>query len=297
MKKKTYDESSKKIKFYLIIEFLLVALISCPLFILDAKSADTIVFAVSVIFMWLPALAVLLTRKITKDKSDLLLKPLIKKNWKYYILAAFLPGVLIVFGAAAYFMIFPEQLDLSMGYIRELAASIGQTIDLPTLPTIMLLPIALVLIIAAPLVFVNHILAFGEEIGWRGYLTPLLCKKFGNIKGTLCGGALWGLAHAPLVCFGVNYSGDYPGAPFTGILMMVLFAATVGVLLTYLVNKTNSIIPSCIAHGAINAIREAPLFICLLGNNALLGPKPSGIIGMSGFLIIGIVLLVKTKKK
>lgn len=49
-------------------------------------------------------------------------------------------------------------------------------------------------------------------------------------------------------------------------------------------------IPACISHEVINALREAPLFICESNYNALLGPKPSGIIGMSGFLVMGIVL-------
>ena len=55
--------------------------------------------------------------------------------------------------------------------------------------------------------------------------------------------------------------------------------------------KSKSIFPACIAHGAINAIREAPLLICLDTYNVLLGPKPSGLIGMTGFLVLGAVIL------
>ena len=149
----------------------------------------------------------------------------------------------------------------------------------------------------SPLVFVNHILAFGEEVGWRGYLLPLLCSKFGIVNGIIIDGVLWGVVHAPLVSFGVNYAGDYVGAPWTGILMMIVFATSVGVFLSYLTIKTKSIIPACISHGVINALREAPLFICVSNYNALLGPKPSGIIGMSGFLTMGIILMLCIKSK
>ena len=149
----------------------------------------------------------------------------------------------------------------------------------------------------APLVFVNHILAFGEEVGWRGYLLPLLCRKFGVTRGIIIDGVLWGVVHAPLGSFGVNYAGDYPGAPWTGMLLMIVFATSVSVFLSCLTIRTKSIIPACISHGVINALREAPLFICVSNYNALLGPKPSGIIGMSGFLVMGIVLMICIKSR
>ena len=247
--------------------------------------------------MWLPALATFLTRKITNDKSELPLKPLIKKNGKMYVISAYIPGIIIALGALLYFAIFPKHLDLTLGYLKDLMTVTGQQIQLPTLSISSLLLIAVGLVIIAPLVFVNHILAFGEEIGWRGYLLPLLCSKFGLTNGIIVDGILWGVVHAPLVSFGVNYAGDYFGAPWTGILMMIVFATSVGVFLSYLTIKTKSIIPASISHGVINALREAPLFICVSNYNALLGPKPSGIIGMSGFLTMGIILMLCIKSK
>ncbi len=56
-------------------------------------------------------------------------------------------------------------------------------------------------------------------------------------------------------------------------------------------------IPACISHEVINALCEAPLFICESNYTALLGPKPSGIIGMSGFLVMGIVLMICIKSR
>ena len=34
--------------------------------------------------------------------------------------------------------------------------------------------------------------ALGEEVGWRGALYPYLKKKFGDTKGRIVGGAIWG---------------------------------------------------------------------------------------------------------
>ena len=75
-----HSDVSKRILIFLLSEFLLVVLISIPLFLLKVENGSGLVMAASVIFMWLPALATFLTRKITNDKSELPLKPLIKKN-------------------------------------------------------------------------------------------------------------------------------------------------------------------------------------------------------------------------
>lgn len=80
MMKKLFSEDSRRIRIFLLTLFLLVGFISIPLFALKAESGSGLVMAASVVFMWLPALATLITRKLTDDKSKLPLKPLIKKN-------------------------------------------------------------------------------------------------------------------------------------------------------------------------------------------------------------------------
>lgn len=62
-------------------------------------------------------------------------------------------------------------------------------------------------------VFTPAMLLFGgfEEIGWRGYLQPILEKKCGFIIATLINSAIWILWHIPL-CFikgTYQYSGNY----------------------------------------------------------------------------------------
>ncbi len=74
-------------------------------------------------FSVLPIGATILTRIITKDKSPWYLKPNLRKNWKTYLFAAFLPGVTIFLGGLLYFLLFPQDLDLSA---RNLVAQYGQ---------------------------------------------------------------------------------------------------------------------------------------------------------------------------
>lgn len=286
-------KQKEKIAAFIGVEFGLVILCTLPLFLLHAEPAGPLMLLTSVIFMFLPALTTLIVKRLTYDRGGLFLQLNLRKAWKQYLLAAFVPGVLEGIGTALYFFLFPDHFDLSLTCAAQLLALNGQTAELPQLTLPAVAAAGLILILAAPLVIVNHVAAFGEEIGWRGFLLPLLMDELGIRRVILLDGVLWGIAHAPLVCFGLNYTGDYPGAPWSGILMMVLFATTIGIFLSYLTLKSGSIFPACIAHGAINAIREVPLLICLDTYNVLLGPKPSGLIGMTGFLVLGAVIFVK----
>ena len=261
----------EKIAVFLVIEFGLVALCTLPLFLLHAEPAGPLMLLISVVFMFLPALTTLIVQRLSHDSGGLFLQLNMRKAWKQYLLAAFIPGVLEGIGVTLYFLIFPTHFDLSLTYAAQLLTLNGQTAELPQLSLPVVIGAGLIVILAAPLVIVNHVAAFGEEIGWRGFLLPLLTEELGIQKAVLLNGILWGIAHAPLVCFGLNYTGDYPGAPWYGILMMVLFATSTGIFLSDLTLKSRSIFPACIAHGAINAIREAPLLICLDTYNALLG--------------------------
>ncbi len=286
-----------KILAFLGVEYALVFVCTLPLFLLGSEPMGPLMLGISVLFMFLPALAALIVRRLSGDRSGMFLRPNIKGTRRQYLMAALLPGVLTMAGAALYFLLFPGDLDLSMGYMSELLALSGQAAEVPAVTLPQVIGAGLVLTLIAPLVLVNHIAAFGEELGWRGYLLPMLIEGLGESRAVLLNGVLWGIAHAPLVCFGLNYTGEYPGAPFTGILMMVVFATVLGVFMSYLTLRSGSIWPACIAHGAVNAVREAPLLICAAGYNTLLGPKPSGIIGMAGFIVLGGVLMFRLDKK
>lgn len=289
---------NKRISLFILLEILLVVLLSIPLFIINPEEGNFVVTITALIFMFLPLVATIITKKLTKDKSKWLIKPNFKGNIKYYFMAVYMPGILILLGAIIYFLIFPSNLDLSLEYLKDLASQTGQELTISSISIGTAILFYLVIMIFSPLIFINHILAYGEESGWRGYLLPLLIKKFGAVKAVLLTGALWGLVHAPLVVYGLNYTGNYWGRPFTGIIMMILFATFVGILLSYVTIKTQSIIPASISHGVVNALAGTAIYICNMSSyNPLIGPAPTGIVGMLGFIIIGIILLVKLNKE
>ncbi len=62
-----------------------------------------------------------------------------------------------------------------------------------------------IIIVYTPLL----ILVLGEEIGWRGYLQEKLINAFGEIKGIIILGLVWGFWHLPLALKGIVFP-NYP---------------------------------------------------------------------------------------
>lgn len=76
---------------------------------------------VLMVCMIIPAISAILTSFITKENiKDLWIKPNFKNNKKFYLIAWFLPAILIVLGAGVYYLVFPSHFDLSMSTFIKL---------------------------------------------------------------------------------------------------------------------------------------------------------------------------------
>ena len=238
--------------------------------------------------MFFPALGMLLTRLITREGfRDMMLRPRFRGHGKEYLLAYFGPGVLTVLGAALYFLIFPGKLDWTSGYYRSVMEAAGNPYDAQAVPMSMLLTIQAVqaLLFAGLL---NLVPSLGEEWGWRGYMMPRLLKTMKPLPALLLGGVIWGLWHAPLTAIGHNYGTGYPGFPWTGIAAMCLFCVTLGILFTWLTERTGSCIPAAVAHGAVNGSAALGLLFTADGGDPFVGPASVGIIGGLPFIALAI---------
>jgi membrane protease YdiL (CAAX protease family) len=102
-------------------------------------------------------------------------------------------------------------------------------------------------VVLAPLLAI--VIAFGEEYGWRGYLQNELFK-LGRVRGVLLLGVIWGAWHWPLILMGYNY----PGHPLLGMLLMVLYTIGLGVVLSYAVLRSGSVLLAAYLHALNNQI-------------------------------------------
>ena len=231
-------------------------------------------------------IAAVFTRRITGDKSEWRISFRVWKNKKLWAFCAFAPSILIVMGTVLYFVLFPEQYS----GIFNLGSLTGteQVIHIAN-P----LQFCIICILVAAVCIPIQVLELGEEIGWREYLLPKQIAEYGARKGTLLNGLYWGIAHLPLIYLGFNYSSENAGAPWSNMLMMMLVCVTIGMICSYVMVYSNNVMYPAIIHGVVNVIGEIPVFISVSGKNGLLGPNPTGLIGMSGLILCAIIMLIK----
>ena len=239
--------------------------------------------------MFAPALASVLTRLITHEGfGNMYLRPHFRGHGKAYLALYFGPTLLIVASCALYFLVFPGTFDPSMTMIQKMLAVSPAGF---TPPVIILLAVALILA-AGPVV--NIIPTLGEELGWRGYLLPKLRELTSDRVALVVTGVIWGFWHFPIIMMGHNYGTGYAGYPWLGILAMIVFCVSLGIVEGYAAIRLDSVIPAAMIHSAVNAGAGLPVLFAATGFNALLGPAITGLVGGIPLMILAVVLLVKT---
>ncbi len=246
-----------------------------------------------IVSMFGPAVGVIVTRWVTKEGWEQHRVRLRRPVWPW--VAAWLgPGALAVVGAGLYYLVFPDRFDSSMPVMQEqLALAAEQTGQAIPIPAVVL---GLVQVAAAFTVapIINAIPAFGEEFGWRGYLQWKL-RPLGWRKAMLLTNVAWGVWHWPIIAMGYNYGLDHPGAPWSGMFMMVVFTLAAGTFLGWAAERTGSMLPAAIGHGAINAV--AGIGVLFLASGAdpdpLLGPAMVGAVGGAALILVGLVLFLR----
>ena len=235
---------------------------------------------ISALIMWLPAASVAVTKLITKRKAIAFSwKPSLRKNLKFFLLAWFLPIILTSIGCIVYFLVFKE--NFTMQILETTSMELHQ---------FLLLAIATII----PGSIFNMFFALGEEIGWRGFLTPELSKKSGRTKAYILTGIIWGVWHTPVNIMGYNYGLGYSGYPITGIVAMCLSCIVLGTWCSYLAEKTESIWAPALFHGSINAAGAMGLMFLRPGTPYLLGP---GITGIIPSVITGLLFIPFMRRK
>lgn len=125
---------------------------------------------------------------------------------------------------------------------------------------------------------VNAIAAFGEELGWRGFLQKNL-GFLGFWKMSFLIGAIWGIWHAPLILHGHNY----PQHPVLGVGMMTLWTMLLAPLFSYVRLKSGSVIAASILHGTLNGTAGLAIMLVQGGNDLTVG-----LTGLAGMIVLAL---------
>jgi uncharacterized protein len=191
--------------------------------------------------MWSPALAAILTCKLTG-------LPLNTLGWKWgdgpWMWRAFL--IPLLYTAVAYAAIwavgfggFPDA-----KFVTDTRTSLGWT----NAPDALVMGGYFILIASAGMIL-SLAFALGEEIGWRGFLSPHLMQAFGFRAGAIVTGLIWAAWHLPLVLF-ADYNSTAPKW-FAAICLIVLLVA-MSVIMAWLRLRSGSLWTGALFHASHN---------------------------------------------
>jgi hypothetical protein len=116
--------------------------------------------------------------------------------------------------------------------------------------------------------------AFGEELGWRGYMVPRLVEA-GVRSPDVVSGLVWCTWHVPLILWGGYAVGKYPAL---SVLLFVASIMPVALLYFRWRMASGSIWPVVIAHGAWNVVIQAVFDRFSHGEGATIWVGESGVL-------------------
>ncbi len=239
---------------------------------------------VLVAYMFVPMLVAILVQKLVKHEG--VIKPLqvsFKLN-RWFLLAWLLPPLLAISALGVSLLLPGVQYTSNMAGLLDI---FGQNLSPEQVTQIQAqleaLPISyfwIVLIqglIAG--ITVNAVAAFGEELGWRGFLLREF-RHLGFWRASLLIGFVWGVWHAPVIMQGHNY----PQHPLAGVGMMIIWCMLLTPIFVYVRVKAKSVIAAAIMHGTLNGTAGLALMMVRGGNDLTIG-----LTGVAGFVVLLLV--------
>ena len=278
---------------FIAVSFALAWLVVLPLWLLDLEDpqkqtlgTQLLAQAATLGMMFTPLIATLIVVFLTKtprvSRARFLglwpLRPAKRVVW-FIIGGLVAPVALIALSLviAVAFGWLTLDLDEFSGFAEALGgAPIGMSVQALVLIQLLLIPFGAI---------VNMIPAFGEEIGWRGWLLPALLP-LGTWPALLASGVIWGLWHSPVILLGHNF-GLFD---WRGVALMTIGCVLWGVLLGWSRLRSGSVWPAVIGHGAMNAAAGAFGLFAAAGADltlALVNP-----LGVAGWIAVAIAIAV-----
>lgn len=137
------------------------------------------------------------------------------------------------------------------------------------------------------------IIVLGEEIGWRGFLLPRLCRIMGYPKASALVGTAWILFHLPVLLFSDYNGADTPAAFRVACFVVLAFGANAAI--NWIRMKSGSLWPAVLFHATHNSLLQDinPLFAKTELSGWIL--QETGLALAAAGAIVGIVFLLKRK--
>jgi membrane protease YdiL (CAAX protease family) len=257
--------------------------------VLDAESGLTLaVLLTGTGYIIAPALAHLLTRLLTGEGWKFPRLTLqFRQGWRYLIAGWVGSLLLVIMGAAFFFLILPRFFDPALTPVR--AAFPDEPYE-----NSLIWGVLLVQTIQTALVgpFSQGLPAFAQEFGWRAYLLPRL-KALGGRRAVLLTALAATVWYWPLTALGQQYGLDYPGAPWLGILAASWYTMATGIVFGWLTWRDGSLWPAVFAHAILDSVGVLLGFALLQGDpSPLLGPGAAGLLPSIPWALAAAIILI-----
>ncbi|MCM1162270.1 MAG: CPBP family intramembrane metalloprotease [Roseburia sp.] len=279
--------TKKRIGIYLLITFGIVWGMTIGYLLLGGSYQDAAMGLILTLSMLSPAIAVIITRKITKEglpvtgENSLMLGIDLKnKKWIWFLLAFLIPILYWDLGELLYYAIFPQAFD---------PAEINRTLEASGIPgrLFMLVPLA-----GLASSFMVSFGALGEEIGWRTYLYPKLEELYGTTKAVIFGGIIWGVWHFPAIYAGHNFGHGYFLEPWSGFFVFTIDCIATGIMLFYITKKTGSVWAPAFMHAAFNSFSGATIIGMAYSEEKLTGIAAQSPVRLLIIIVPGVIFSI-----
>ena len=254
----------KSLSTYLVLVVILSGVIDIVWFLGGEAATES---GISYLLMFMPAIAALITKLIYFRKQPVIG---VKKCEYIYILESIiLPLIYIGIPYGIYWIVEPGSFS---GTLETLG-------DTPAISIVIMTVISL-------------ITAFGEEVGWRGFLLNQLSEGYGKKKAIILNGVIWAVWHWPIIFAGFYISGIslWYCVPVITIDFMLMT-----VIMSVLRFESDSVWPAVTLHGFHNLFDQV-IFISLTKAD-FSNPYLTGEAGIITIVMLAIITLFLVKKQ
>jgi membrane protease YdiL (CAAX protease family) len=213
--------------------------------------------SILLLVMWVPAFVTIIIKKFSKEGfKDIGFRI---GNLKYYLLAFLLILFMVPLEVFLSLLLGVAQYNDKLVTISQGTVQLGEDWKFAllfgfknlSLPFFILNNLASMLVAS----IIGIIFAFGEELGWRGFLQSRLFARMRMTPGVIILGLIWGFWHLPANLMGLQSTAN---PTLNALVLFPLFTICFSAILAWFYIKSRSIFLVSFLHSANNTI-NAPL--------------------------------------